>query len=143
MKRIALFSVCLFLLFFAAGSLLTPWAWDWTANNLQVSLHNQAHEEQQVGSFGMSAGWSRLSALLGGWVGMGGTSAWHDGKTTITTAYNLHIAGVSPGGVTVRVRYQEKWNGRDISFDKLIFVPSTGEARVEATPGIYITGTFE
>jgi hypothetical protein len=141
-KRTAVIFFCVVLIVFICGSLFTPWTWKWGANNLQVKLHNSANERNHVGSYCEGAGWSKLSFFLGDWW-RASQGKWTGGNTTITNASDIHIAWVSPKGVTVRVRYQQNVNGATTSIDQLIFIPSHESARVDASPDLYITGYWE
>lgn len=143
MKRCALFFGCLLLLIFVGGSLFTPWTWQWNASNLQVRMHNIGNERRHQGSYGESAYWSKLSFFTADWWRDFGTDQVSYGRDVMTSASEMRLAGAAPNGVWVHVRYQEVANERTTAFDKSIFIPAHGEAHVDISPDIYITGSFD
>jgi hypothetical protein len=143
MKRLLLLAGGPALLIFIAGSLLSPSTWQWDTNNLRVQIHNIGNERKHVGSIEESCSWSKLTFFAWGTF-EGGSRGEERGKPlVIESSSDFHIAQISPNGVTVRVRYQQKLNETSTSFDKLIFVPAHAKARVDVSPDIYITGAFE
>jgi len=138
MRRFGLVAGGLVLLIFFGTDLLTPQAWHWRGNNLQVTLNNEGNRRRGAGSISDSAGWSKSSLVLVDW--------WREsegGSGSKQETTDFHIAGVSRRGVSVPVRYSQTAGDTKTSFDRVIFIPAHGIARVEVSPDFYLTGDFE
>jgi hypothetical protein len=147
--RFALLAFCLVFLLFAGVSLFTPWTWKWSSANLYVKVYNKDVNNKYAIQFFRSGGahWSKSDFFSGNsWQvsqGHGGGKDDQGKDFTVTYTLDRRIVGVSYRGVSVRVRYQQKFNTTETSFDKLIFIPSHGSANVDASPDYYITGAIE
>jgi hypothetical protein len=142
-RRIARFVVGVPVAILIATSLFTPWTWQWGTANLQVRFRNESNAQMNVGSAGCGAGWSKFSLVIGDWDRRCEMGSWRGNGLTIADKWDARIAGVSPRGVSIQMRYWEKINEKIISFNRVIFVPAYQTARIDISPGMYITGAFE
>jgi hypothetical protein len=149
MRQLAFLAVGLLALFLVGGSLMTPSTWQWSIANLQVKTHNLANEQKNEGVLGVGVGWSRLNFLTFDWARHTTSGAYEGKGGIVATATDFNIAGISPQGIWVRVRYrstmdsQDKAKHRTTTFNRLIFIPAHGLASVAASPDVRITGSFE
>ncbi|MEO6847934.1 MAG: hypothetical protein ABI254_11800 [Chthoniobacterales bacterium] len=144
MRRLGIFIgfiIFLVVAYFIVGILFTPWAWHLSDRNLRIVTHNEISAQNGGGRESLSVGWSKWEVLCGHRWSMH-TQGMYTAASPVTTDFN--IVSASPSGVTIRVRYDEKRNGKTtISYDRLIFVPAHDLARVDVSKDIYITGAFE
>jgi len=143
-SRIFVLLACLPLLDLFACGLFAPSTWNWTGGNLQIRLHNDANLRAHRGCFGTTAGYSKLSLASGDWFRHAGPSTWGTGRGEIIHEDDdFRIVGFSPGGVSIRVRYREDTNGTVLAFDRVLFVPTHREGRLDISSDLYVTGKFE